>query len=143
MNRSYNELGSITRYTALPANYDYCSSCEGTYPYRIYYSESDDIERRKDAFLTILPNNYTDIDGNNGGIVDMFTNFNELIVNTPYTPYIIPTNVQVLNTEDQTNVFIGSGKVFQIPPKPLKNSDVAFGGINYWKSRVSTEYGNI
>lgn len=141
--KAFSQLGSIVRYIPISEDYDFCSACEDTFPYRIYYSESDDIERRRDNFLTILPNNYTDIDGNSGPITDMFINFNELVVNTIYTPYIIPTNVQVLNTEDSTNVYVGSGKVFQIPPKPLKNSDVAFGGVEFWKSRVSTEYGNV
>jgi len=142
-NKGYTNSNSLSRYINISPDYDFCSDCLETFPYRIYYSESDDIERRKDQFLIIRPNNYTDIDGNSGPITDMFTNFNELVITTPYTPYIIPTNVQVLNTTDSTNVYIGSGKVFQIPPKPLKNSDIAFAGNEFWKSRCSTEYGNL
>lgn len=107
------------------------------------YSQADDIERRKDNYLIILPNSYKDIDGNSGPITDMFINLNELYVNTTYTPYLIPTNAQVLNTTDATNVYIGTGGVLSQSPKPIKNHDVPAGGSTFWKARVSTEYGTI
>lgn len=141
-NKSYSNLDSVTRYIPIPFNYDHCSDCLDTYPYRIYYSQADDIERRKDAYLIILPNNYKDIDGNSGPITDLFINFNDLYVNTPYTPYIIPTNQQALVTDD-ASIVIGSSAVLPVAPKPLKNSDIGYGGTSFWKSRVSSEHGTI
>lgn len=96
-----------------------------------------------DAFREILPNNYTDIDGTNGPITDMFVNFNQLYLTTPFATYKIPTNLQVLSTEDSESVYVGSGNVFSIPPKPLKTADGAFAGQRLWKSRVQTEYGTF
>lgn len=141
-NKAYSNLDSITRYIPIPFNYDHCSDCLDTYPYRIYYSNADDIERRKDAYLIILPNNYKDIDGNSGPITDLFINFNDLYVNTTYTPYIIPTNQQALVTDD-ASIVIGSSAVLPVAPKPLKNSDIGYGGTSFWKSRISSEHGTV
>lgn len=141
-NKAYSNISSPSRYLPIPFNYDHCSDCLDTYPYRIYYSQADDIERRKDAYLTIFENNYRDIDGNSGPITDLFLNFNDLYVNTPYTPYIIPTNTQILNVQD-SDIILGSSSVLAIPPKPLKNADIGYGGTNFWKSRSSSEHGTV
>jgi hypothetical protein len=131
LNRSYNNLGSIQPYSPITSDYDFCSQCNDLYPYRVYYSQLDDTERRKDAYRQILPNNYTDIDGKNGEITDLFATFNQLYCTTPHSSYIFPTNMQTLSTEDQEAVYIGSGQVFQITPRPLKSSDAAFGGLEF------------
>lgn len=140
-NKAFDNIGSIKRYYPISVDYDFCSECLEEFPYRIYYSELDDIERRKDAYRQIRPNNYVDLDGANGPITDLFVNFNELYAATPHSLYNLPTNQQVLSTEDAESVYIGSGKVFQMSPRPMKSADNAFGGIELWKSRVLTEYG--
>lgn len=139
--KAFSYLDSIYTYYPLSSDYDYCSECISKFPYRLYYSELDDIERRMDAYREILPNNYTDIDGTNGEITDLFVNFGQLYVTTPFSLYKIPTNQQVLSTEEIESVYVGSGKVFQIPPRALKSADGAFAGQTLWKSRVLTEYG--
>lgn len=143
-NRGYSNLTSLKAYYPLPYTYDFCAVCNfDEFPFRIYYSESDDQERRRDYYRTIYVNNYRDIDGTYGPITDLFCNFNEMIVTTPILPLIIPTNTQVLNTQSDETVFLGNGSVFQIPAKPLRNADSAFGGNLHWTSRCSTEYGTF
>lgn len=142
-NEAYSRTNSLQRYLPILSDYDYCNDCLLRFPYRVMYSEADDIERRQDAFLTIYPNNYKDVDGNSGPITDMFVNFNELYINTPYCLYHIPTNPQVLTTTDNTNVFLGTGGVLPQPFRPVKNVDTPAGGSSLWKSRVSTELGTV
>lgn len=141
--KAYSYLDSIYTYYPLTQDYDYCSECISEFPYRLYYSKLDDIERRMDAFREILPNNYADIDGTNGEITDMFVTFNQLYLTTPFATYKIPTNLQTLATEDGESVFVGSGNFFSTPARPLKTSDGAFAGQRLWKSRVQTEYGTF
>lgn len=140
-NNCFTQRAGLSRYLPLLSTYDFCSSCTDEFPYRIRYSNPDDIERRTDGYLTMLVENYQDIDGMSGPITDMFTNFNELYVNTIYTLLQVPTNPQVLDTSDGSTVFIGNGKVFQTPPRKIQNVDNPYGGVQYWKSRVITEYG--
>lgn len=141
--KAFSIKSSLSRYLPIPYDYDFCNDCLDIFPYRIMYSQADDIERRVDAYRTILPNNYKDIDGNSGPITDMFINYNNLYVNTPYTPYLIPTNTQLLNSSEDSTIYIGSAEVLQLPPRPLKNSDIAYGGTEFWKARVSTEFGTV
>lgn len=142
-NYAYSKIGNLEIYSPLPLEHDFCSSCENSYPYRVYYSQADDTERRQDGYLTILPNNYKDIDGNSGPITDMFINFNDLYVGTPYAIHQLPINAQILTTNDGTNVFLGSGSVLSQPFRQIKNTDVPTGGYNFWKSRLSTDFGTL
>lgn len=142
-NEAYSRTNSVQRYLPLDSDYDFCTDCIKRFPYRVMYSQADDIERRKDYYLVILPNNYKDVDGNSGPITDMFINFNELYINTPYSLYHIPTNPQVLTTTDNTNVFLGSGGVLPQPFRPVKNVDTPAGGSSSWKSRISTDLGTF
>lgn len=142
-NEAYTRTNSLQKYIPVSADYDFCTDCLQRFPYRIMYSQADDIERRKDAYLNILPNNYKDVDGNSGPITDMFINFNEMYINTPYSLYHVPTNPQILTTTDNTSVFLGSGGVLPQPFRPIKNIDTPGGGSSSWKARVSTDFGTF
>lgn len=141
LNKSYNNTNSIQRYYPISFEFDFCDSCYGSYPYRIYHSESDDAELGEDRLRKILPNNYIDIDGNTGGITDMFVSLNDLYCTTLYSAYVIPTNVQRLTTLDNTEVYLGKAATLQLPPKQLKNSTSALGGNTLFTGRTTTEFG--
>lgn len=141
-NNSFSFLDGIQIEYPLPFAYQYCNLCVENHPYRIYYSEKDTQETLEDKARIVLANNYMDLNGLSGEITDLFVNFDNLYATTLNSNFLIPTNPQVFQT-DIGDVYIGTGQVLSIPAKELKNTSYAFGGQQYFKSRVSTEYGTF
>lgn len=139
-NRSYSYMDSIDRYFPIPFGYEFCNDCIEKFPYRIYYSEQDNQELSEDKYRTIFPNNYKDLEGSTGPITDMFINFDQLYVTTPNTIYFQNTKPQTIQT-DNGEAYLGTGEVLSLTAKQLKTTDLAFGGLNFFKSRINTEYG--
>ena len=141
-NNSYSFLDGIEINYPLPFAYQYCNLCVNDHPYRIYASESDTQETLEDKSRIVLPNNYKDLNGLSGEITDLFVNFDNLYTTTANSTYLVPTNTQVFQT-DLNDVYLGTGQVLSIAPRELKNTSYAFGGQQYFKSRVNTEYGTF
>ena len=141
-NDSYSYTQSIEDYIPLPFNYEFCNSCSENFPFRIYYSERDDNESQQDMYRIFRPNNYRDLDGSTGSITDLFVNFEQLYARTTDSIFFLPTRPQTIST-DITEAYLGTGEALSLPPRQLKTTDFAFGGSNYFKSRILTEYGTI
>jgi len=141
-NNSFSFLDGIEINYPLPFAYQYCNLCVNDHPYRIYYSEQDTQETLEDKSRIVLPNNYKDLNGLSGPITDLFVNFDNIYATTTNSTYILPVNAQVFQT-DVNDVYIGTGQVLSVPPRELKNTAYAFGGQQYFKSRVNTEYGTF
>lgn len=141
-NNSFSFLDGIEINYPLPFGYQYCNLCVDNHPYRVYSSQKDTQETLEDKSRIILPNDYKDLNGLSGEITDMFVNFDNLYATTTNSTYLLPVNVQTFQT-DLNDVYIGTGRVLSIPPRELKNTAYAFGGQQYFKSRVSTEYGTF
>lgn len=141
-NNSFSYLDGIYLDYPLPFAYQYCNICVNDHPHRLYYSEKDTQETLEDKSRIVLPNNYKDLNGLSGPITDLFVNFDNLYATTTNSTYFVPTNPQVFQT-DTSDVYIGTGQVLSIPPRELKNTAYAFGGQQYFKSRVNTEYGTF
>lgn len=139
-NDSFSYLKSLEVYLPLPFNYDLCGSCTEYFPYRVFYSEMDNQELSEDNYRIIKTNNYKDLDGSTGPITDLFTSFEQLYALTPRSAYLLPTQPQTIQS-NEASIYIGTGEVLAIPPRQLKTSSNAFGGTNYFKSRILTEYG--
>ena len=141
-NDSYSYMEPLRKYYPLPIFYDYCNDCLENSPYRIYYSELDNAEDSADGFRIIKLNNFRDLDGSSGPITDLFDNFGQLYAGTTNSLWQIPIQPQQLTT-DESSIYIGTSEVLGVPPRQMKTSENAFGGYNFFKSRVATEYGTF
>lgn len=141
-NKSYSYIDPLDRYLPIPFNYELCNDCSESFPYRMYHSETDNLEEKEDKYRIIYPNNYKDLDGYTGEINDMFINFNRLYALTNSSIYHIPARTQQLQTNENA-LYIGTGALFSLPAEQLKLTDYQFGGSRFFKSRVTTEYGTV
>lgn len=141
-NKSYSYLTPLDKYFPPPLFYDFCNECIDNNPYRLYASEFDVNEGTKDLYRIIYENNYKDLEGYTGEITDLFTSFDKLYAATTTSLFHVPTKFNVLNTDSST-AYLGTGEIFSLPPKEMKNVDFAFGGMQHFKSRVATEYGTF
>lgn len=139
-NDSYTYMPSLEVYNALPFGYEFCKDCEESYPNRLFYSETDTLETSADKSRIIYPNNYRDLPATNGKITDLFTAFDQLYATTPNSLYLIPTRAQQITTDEST-IYLGTGEVLSLAPRQMKTTEFAFGGLNFFKSRIATEYG--
>lgn len=140
-NKSFSFLDGFQIFYPVPFKYDFCSPCIEDHPYRVYYSEKGSQESLKDLSRIIRQNNYTDLNGIEGEITDLFVNFDALYATTTKSLYILPVNPQVLQT-DLNSVFIGTAEVFGVP-RELKNTAYGFGGQQLFTSRTNTQYGTF
>lgn len=140
LNKRFNSIVAPNEYYPLAFNYDFCNLCLDDNPYRIYYSNIDSTETTTDLYRQIKPNNYKDIDGTFGPITDIFRAFNQVYLATTKTINLLPTKPQTLQT-DIGNVYLGTGEVLALAPTRLTSPDFSMGGLQNFKSKVSTEYG--
>lgn len=129
-------------YQALSYNYDYCSNCINKFPYRIYYSDKDFQETSTDNYKSIKENNYIDLDGSTGNLNILFKDKNNLYAITDKSLYLIPTNPQTLQSNENT-VYIGTGEVFSVPPRRISTVDFNYSGSNQIESLKTTEMGTL
>lgn len=141
-NDSYSYLKSIENYYPIPFEYEFCNDCREKFPYRVYYSEVDNAETTQDMYRIVRPNNYKDIDGSSGPITDLFVNFDQVYLTTTNSIRRIPTKPQTIQSNENI-IYLGTGEVLSLPFQELKTTDYAFGGLEYFKSRVTTEYGTF
>lgn len=140
LNKRFNSIVAPNEYYPLAFNYDFCNTCLDDNPYRIYYSAIDSTESIADLYRQIKPNNYKDIDGSFGPITDIFRSFNQLYLATTKTINLLPTKPQTLQT-DIGNIYLGTGEVLSLPLTRLTSPDFSMGGLQNFKSKVSTEFG--
>ena len=124
----------------LPMTYDYCSQCLNKYPERLIYSEKSYQESLIDHYRIFLANNYRDIPGHTGEIMDIFKKEDQLFVRTIHSLWGIQTNPQAIKT-DQGTVYVGTGEFFEVPPKELVSTKTGFGGGQTRWDLVVTPYG--
>lgn len=141
-NIDFSKVNDEKLYLPIPINYDYCSNCVNEYPYRIYYSERSFQEETVDNYLAILPNNYTDIMGDQGPITNMFIDKDRLFVHSNKSLWNIQTRPNEISTTEDT-LFIGAGDFLSIPPRKLMSTEYGYGGSNEKWATVTTEAGTI
>ena len=95
----------------LALEYDCCSNCTEDFPHRLHYSEQSFQEELTDNYRMFLPNNYRDIDGETGIIVNIFKIQNSFFVHTEEALWNMPKNYQERVTGQITS-FIGTGSFF-------------------------------
>ena len=122
----------------LPEEYDCCSKCQEDFPHRVHYSEQSYQEELSDNFKKFLHNNYKDIDGETGEIMDIFKLGNDLYIHTKEALWKLPKNYQERVTGEITS-FIGTGSFFEIPPQKVLDDDTGTSaGIQHKWSSIKT-----
>jgi len=132
VNPDYHRKNKQKIYNSLGLEYDCCSDCFESFPHRVFYSEQSFQEELTDNFRTFLPNNYRDIEGETGRIVDMFRIQNNLYLHTEEALWHLPQNYQERVTGNIIS-FIGTGDYFNTPPRKIVDaSDSSAGTYHKW-----------
>lgn len=129
-------------YNHLGLEYDCCSDCFEKFPNRIMYSEQSFQEELTDNFRIFLPNNYSDIEGETGRIVDMFRIQANLYLHTEEALWHLPQNFQERVTGEIIS-FIGSGEYFNIPPRKIVDGSESSAGTSHKWGRTKTKNGVV
>src|SRR5690606_26864154 len=124
----------------LPFEYDCCSTCIEQFPNRAIYSEQSFQEELTDNYRTFLPNNYRDIESENGTITDLFRIQNNLYIHTQEALWHLPQNIQERVTGDIIS-FIGTGSFFSIPPRKIVDDSQSSAGTKHKWATIKTRYG--
>ncbi len=140
LNPDYQRINNAKIYFHLPLEYDCCSDCTEEFPNRIHYSQQAFQEERSDNYQSFLPNDYRDIEAENGVITDVFKIQNNLYIHTEEALFHLPQNIQERVTGDIVS-FIGTGDFFNIPPRKIVDSqNSSAGSVHKW-SRIKTPFG--
>lgn len=140
-NRDYSVTSNIKKYHMIPFEYTICSECVETFPQRFYWSEKDNVESIDDNFSRWLPNNYKDISGEYGDIVNIFDFNGRLFIHTTEGLWMQPTNYQERITNGVVS-YIGTGEFGSLPAQLIvndKNGNSA--GLQHREATVMTPYG--
>lgn len=141
VNPDYTRKNQQKIYSHLPLEYECCSECQEDFPHRIFYSEQSFQEELSDNYRIFLPNNYKDIQGESGEIMNLFKIGNNLFVHTYEGLWQMPRNYQERVT-DQIVSFIGTGSYFEIPPQKVLDDDTGnTAGLQHKWSSIKTPYG--
>lgn len=121
INPDYERKNVQKIFAHLPIEYDCCSDCKEAFPHRWRWSQQSFQEELTDNYQVFLPNNYKDIEGESGEIVNFFTLGERFYIHTKEALYEVPKNQQERVT-DQIVSFIGTGSYFDIPPRKIVDS---------------------
>jgi len=141
-NKDYSKEIGLKPKFPLALGFDYCSTCQNKFPYRIVFSEKSYQEDRTDSYRKFLPGSYRDISAATGEIMNLFRESDTLFIRTEQSLWTIPTKQQELKT-DQTVIQLGTGDFFSLPPKELISTTIGYNGGQTTLDLVVNEYGAI
>lgn len=118
INPDLQRRGGMTTYFHLSPTYDCCSDCTEDFPHRFHWSEQSFQEELIDNYSMFKENNYKDLDGETGEIVNIFKIREQLFVHTKEALWAIPKNHQERVTDEIVS-FIGTGSLYEIPPRKI------------------------
>lgn len=142
LNPDYNPTLYIKSTYPIPRTYNICSDCLEEFSSRLYYSLQSYQEEVVDNYRVILPNNYKDVIGEFGPIVDLVKHNNSLYISTKEALLEQPRNYQERVT-DQLVSFIGTGSLLELPVRQvMSNEGGAIGNVNR-QSTLNTSDGML
>ncbi len=140
-NKDYNAFKSIRNYTPLSNQHNY-NNPQKRNLYKIRYSEKSFQDTIYDNYRTFFPNNGTTQDAQQGEIIDLFVDKNELYSRTHKSVLFIPTNTQTVKTNEAT-FYLGNAQVLPYEPKALNTLSYSNGGGLLFTHKLVTEYGTV
>jgi len=138
-NKSY-QIDNFKTYFTLPLTYDYCDKCLDKQPNRIIFSLQSFSEELADYYLVNKTNDYIDLPGNRGEIINLKYKNNKLYVHTTETTFVLFPNPQFISTNEEV-AQLTSGDFLSVPPNEIIQSDYGFGGMQFKLASIDTEYG--
>ena len=141
INPDLQRRGGVNTYYHLPLTYDCCSDCKESFPHRFHWSEQSFQEEIVDNYSLFKENNYKDLDGETGEIINIFKIRSQLFVHTREALWEVPKNHQERVT-DQIVSFIGTGSLYDIPPRKIVEGQSGMSaGLWHRESALLTEHG--
>jgi len=139
-NQDFSKLNIDNLFFPLAKTFDYCRECINSNKNRIYYSEKSFTEELTDLYRTYLVNNYRDIDGEFGEVVDLFNYKNNLFVDVEENRYVIKYGDQRLETDEST-ISIGTGDFLSLGEDRVSDSTIGFMGNQSRYASLLSEHG--
>jgi hypothetical protein len=140
VNPDYSRFNKEKAYIHLPTSYSCCGNNIEKYPTRVWYSQQSFQEELIDNYRSFLPNNYRDVEGENGEITDLYKIGNSLFIHTSEALWQLPQNMQERTTNELTT-YIGTGEFFSIPPRKIVDDTLGSGGTKHKWATVKTKQG--
>lgn len=141
INPDYDRWNREKKYYHIPLEYECCSNCREQFPTRVHYSEQSFQEELTDHYRVFLPNNYIDINAENGNITNMFKMSDKLFVHTSEGLWALPNSRQERVNEGIVT-YIGTGSFFSVPPvKIVDGANGTSAGLQHKWSALKTPYG--
>lgn len=137
-NYDYSKLNNI-KYNCI-AEARSLIDCSNEYPVRSIYSEQNDEEGIVDKYLIYKPNNYFDYPKEEIEIWQTFSSQDTLFTRTKKSIFQHKLNFQQLQT-DVSNIIVGTGALFAIPPVKMAEIDNGYGGTESQWCLNNTPYG--
>jgi hypothetical protein len=144
INPDYSRFNKEKSYIHLPTEYD-CCGIDGNkekFPTRVWYSQQSFQEEKTDNYKFFLPNNYRDIEGENGEITDLHKIGNSLFIHTREAMFQLPQNIQE-RVNGELMSFIGTGEFFNVPPRKVIDDNLGSAGTQHKWSKLKTKFGTI
>lgn len=139
-NKDFSKLNNENVYISLPHTFNFCSDCINKNVNRIYYSERSNTEELADFYRVFLTNNYKDLAGETGQIVDITEYNNSILIDTEESRFLQRYGSQQLQT-DESNISIGTGDFFGLDADRVAYSDIGFFGNQSRFANIKSEYG--
>ena len=141
LNPDYRRTNKEKIEFSLPLDYECCSECQEDFPHRVRASQKSFQEELSDNFQLFLPNNYTDIPGETGEIMNSFVLNGRIFFHTKEALWQLVQNYQERVT-DQIVSFIGTGSIFDIPAQRIVDNKGNSAGLQHkWATcRTANSY---
>ena len=141
VNNDYQNQKQWLNHYAVPFEYSFCSECRETFPQRFQWSEVANQEQLNDNYKLFKANDYKDVSGEFGEIVNIFTFNNNLYIHTTAGLWLQPTNHQEQVLNDVT-IYIGTGEFGSLPPQLIvEDKTGGSAGLQHREAQVLTPYG--
>lgn len=141
INQDYLVQNKVEKYFALPFEYSFCSECKEKFPHRFYWTDVSFSEQLIDNYSIFKANNYKDIDGEFGEIVNLFSFNNQLFIHTKNGLWLQPTNYQERVTDGIVS-YIGTGEFGSLPARLIVDSKTGnSAGLTNRDSQIITPLG--
>ena len=141
-NLDYSKTADQKPYFPLVSNYDYCTDCQNSYPHRIHWSLTDNLESDRDNYRVFLANNYRNLDGLGDDIQELLVTGDDLFVVTKNYIYSVPVRPSEIKVQNSI-AYLGTGEKLSGPVRKLSSPMYAYGGTDQRVAILSTEFGII
>ena len=136
-NIQYSFNNSLNVFTTAPFGFEEIDK----FPTRTIYSEQILEGEFSDSMRIFLANSYQDLPKNKGEITGQFIHKNTLFLHTERSLFQAFVNQTQYTQTNETNVIVGSGQIFSLPPQEVYPMKGGYAGCLHDMSGVNTPFG--